>query len=152
MSIYVAYHENNPAGRREHREVSRWNRESDLDWLGLLIRLRRGRTVRWPVGPTERVLMLVYHRTAAAEVILRDGFRDSRASPLAIVLQQSGVWVADHPLDENEDARGDTLLAVEIPDHELVDHELVQNVGYREFLVPAAVLNQHDAFVVDQDA
>jgi hypothetical protein len=58
--------------------------------------------------------MIVYHRTHAADEILAGGFRNAEGHYMTSDLQ-SGVWVADHPLDENEGADGDRVLAVEVP-------------------------------------
>ena len=54
-----------------------------------------------------------------------------------------GVWLADRPLDENEGATGDAVLFVEIPDEVVAPFEWVQDIGYREFLVPAEVANRY---------
>jgi hypothetical protein len=50
-----------------------------------------------------------YHRTsrAAADEILRGGFRDSHGRYLT-ESEHPGVWIPDVPLDENESACGDT--------------------------------------------
>jgi hypothetical protein len=60
-----------------------------------------------------------------------------------------GVWLADAPLCENEGAGGDTVLAVEIPEDVLTEWEWVEEgKPYREFLVPASVLNEYPRIVV----
>jgi hypothetical protein len=59
--------------------------------------------------------MILYHRTPAADAILRYGFRDS-AGDYGTEIETAGVWFSDHPLGIMEGAAGDTVLAVEIPD------------------------------------
>lgn len=89
--------------------------------------------------------MRFYHRTtnAAAEAILRGGFRDGRGTYLT-ANSYEGVWISSVPLDGNEGAHGDVLLAVDIPIQRVREFEWVEEgKGYREFLVPAAVLNTH---------
>lgn len=84
--------------------------------------------------------MLVYHRTDHAEAIMREGFRDG--SYMLSIGEQRGVFVsADSPLDENEGACGDTVLVIEVPERLFVDYEWVQDIGYREAMIPAAKLN-----------
>jgi hypothetical protein len=83
-----------------------------------------------------------YHRTsrAAADEILRVGFRDGHGRYLT-ESGHTGVWISDVPLDENEGA--DTLLVVEIGADLIEEFEWVEEgKPYREFLVPASVLNQ----------
>ncbi len=89
--------------------------------------------------------MKVYHRTSAAEAILREGFIDHSGSYMCTDMILTGVFVSDKPLDGNEGANGEFLLAMEIPDATFDQYELV-NEGfegtYRESCIPAAVLNQ----------
>jgi len=88
--------------------------------------------------------LLVFHRTsqAAAEQILRSGFRDHTARFLT-EREWTGVWVSDRPLDNSEGASGDTLLQIEIAEEILAPYEWVkEGKPYREWLVPAAVLNR----------
>lgn len=101
--------------------------------------------------------MIVYHRTsgAAASAIRREGFRDATGTYLTENLH-TGVWVSDYPLDSNTGAHGDTLLriALNVPDTALATFEWDEGSekGYREFLIPAAVLNTHGTVeLVDED-
>lgn len=92
--------------------------------------------------------MKLYHRTPHPEAILRDGFRDPRGS-----LNLTGVWLSDVPLDENEGAKGPTVLSVKIPVEERVDLEVVE-VGkpYREWCLPSDLVNRFGPpSVVDDD-
>jgi hypothetical protein len=54
------------------------------------------------------------------------------------------VFLADAPVDANEGAAGDQVLEVALPDSlDLGDFELVEEgESYREWCVPAAVINQ----------
>jgi len=89
--------------------------------------------------------MKFYHRTreAAAEAILRDGFRDGRGTYMTGQVFE-GVWISNIPLDANEGAHGPVLLAITIPIVLVRDYEWVEEgKGYREFLVPARTLNAY---------
>jgi hypothetical protein len=93
--------------------------------------------------------MRLFHRTDHADAILREGFRDAEGhygffdeeeNPVPV----RGVWLSETPLDENEGADGDQLLQIELPDAVALEHEVVEEgKPYREFLIPASVLNQH---------
>lgn len=85
-----------------------------------------------------------YHRTSrsAAEAILREGFRDGEGFYGFEVLLR-GVWLSDVPLDINEGADGDTLLAVKLTTTRADLYEWIEKgKPYREFLCPASVLNR----------
>jgi hypothetical protein len=98
--------------------------------------------------------MKLYHRTNAAnaEAILRDGFRDSVGTYLTDQ-EWTGVWVSDRPFDEG--AEESTLLQIELalPEDAIADYEWIEDgKGYREWLVPARLLNEHaNVRVVDVD-
>ena len=85
----------------------------------------------------------LYHRTAAAEEILRDGFRDGEGSYLFDSLTLRGVFVSDTPLDSTEGTNGDQLIEVTLPGEVNLDEfELVQEgMPYRQWCVPAELLN-----------
>jgi hypothetical protein len=85
-----------------------------------------------------------FHTTDAAEAILRDGFRDGTGSYGFITVELEGVFIADTPVDVNEGAKGDQVLAVDLPgDVDLDEHEIVEELkGYREWCVPARLLNE----------
>ena len=86
----------------------------------------------------------VFHRTSHADAIMRDGFRDAEGS-YGTSQTRRGVWVSDVPLDVNEGAVGDDVLAVEIPEALFAEYEWVQepSFGYREALIPAQSLNAY---------
>lgn len=95
--------------------------------------------------------MRLYHRTSneSAIAVMRAGFRDGSASYGVVSgAQFRGVWLSNVPLDENEGARGDTLLALELPLRLIRDYEWIEEgKPYREFLVPAALVNEHGRIV-----
>jgi len=88
-----------------------------------------------------------YHRTDSAEEILRSGFRDNQGSYLLIHMELRGVFLSNYPLDQNEGAKGRQLLAITFPrNFDLSYWELVEESGeqpYREWCVPAEIINQH---------
>jgi hypothetical protein len=55
------------------------------------------------------------------------------------------VWLSDCLLDENEGGCSEALLIVEIDAGLVEPYEWVSDpsMGYREFLVPAAIINAH---------
>jgi hypothetical protein len=96
-----------------------------------------------PEGP--RTPWIFFHRTTrvAALQILDDGFQDGTGYYLTD-RKHRGVWLSDRPLDINEEARGDELLAVVIglSDAEVTEYEWVEEgKTYREWLFPAEILN-----------
>jgi hypothetical protein len=93
--------------------------------------------------------MICYHVTDAADAILREGFRDETGSYMFANLILTGVWIADQPLNCNEGAKGDQVLQVAFADdfslesYEIVEEEPMN--AYREWCVPAALINTHAA-------
>jgi hypothetical protein len=88
-------------------------------------------------------MLTVFHRTTkdAATKILRDGFSDIIGRYLTD-REWSGVWVSDRPLDNSEGASGEVLLQINIAEDQLTAFELIgEGKPYREWLVPAVVLN-----------
>ena len=91
--------------------------------------------------------MRLFHRTAHADPILREGFRDAEGHygfhDEDGQVPVRGVWLSEFPLDENEGADGDQLLQIEVPDTVALEYEVAEDgKPYREFLIPADVLNQ----------
>ena len=85
------------------------------------------------------------HRTnrAAADEILRDGFRDGTGG-YRTDQDHTGVWLSDRDIDVDPGAHTAVLLSVEIPAALVEPFEWIEGgKPYREFLVPAAVLNQN---------
>jgi hypothetical protein len=89
--------------------------------------------------------MIVYHSTtrSAADEILRSGFKESGGAYLTDRACR-GVWVSNGPLDVNEGARSnDVVLQIEL-DIPLDEYEWIEEgKPYREWLIPAAILNEH---------
>jgi hypothetical protein len=99
--------------------------------------------------------MTLFHvtneRNAAA--ILRDGFRDDAGRYLTDQTF-SGVWLSDQPLDANEGAWGDVILAVKfsVPLSALDKWEWIEEgKPFREWLIPADFIAQHAAVSVVED-
>ncbi len=84
----------------------------------------------------------LYHRTSpgAADIIERTGFRDRSSHGLT-----SGVWLSNIPLGCNEGAKEGVLFEVALtatPAELFYKHEVIETgKPYREFLVPAHILN-----------
>jgi hypothetical protein len=99
--------------------------------------------------------MNLYHRTFAAGAIIRDGFRDGEPNRLAPATLH-GVWVYDEPLDEQQGALGNVLLVIAgVPEAAVADFEwdyLDRLSSYREFLVPADVLNRFPIVAIYPDS
>jgi hypothetical protein len=98
--------------------------------------------------------MKLYHRTDHAKEILDNGFLDGTGSYLTDATF-SGVWLSNVPLTVNEGAKGNTLLMVDIPEEVIAaDFEWIEEgKPYREFLVPASIVNQYGppSIVPDED-
>ncbi len=95
--------------------------------------------------------MKLFHRTPAAETILREGFRDAVGYYLTDRLHE-GVWLSTVPRDANDGAQGTDLLEVDIPEEDVAPHEWIEEGHpYREFLVPAAIVNRFPVRRILQD-
>jgi hypothetical protein len=91
--------------------------------------------------------MIVYHATRNRETltaIVTNGFIDVGGTYLTDQWWE-GVWLSDRPLSTGEGGlSGDEpLLRLDIPENALAEHEWVNEpfMGYREWLVPAAIVN-----------
>jgi hypothetical protein len=89
--------------------------------------------------------VIVYHVTSAANAsaIEREGFKDSRGLFLSEA-EHAGVWVAGRALDVNElgGIVPEATFEVELEESEIAEFEWIEEgKPYREWLVPAAVLN-----------
>jgi hypothetical protein len=101
-------------------------------------------TTNSTAAPQETLGLLVFHRTTqtAADQILRSGFRDHTARYLTD-REWTGVWVSDRALDNSEGASGETLLQIEVAEPFIAAYEWIkEGKPYREWLIPAAVLNK----------
>ena len=95
--------------------------------------------------------MKVFHRTTHATAILSHGFRDGTGKYLT-KHEYTGVWVSDRPLDASEGAHGETLLSLDVPEDVLAEHEwFEEGREFREFLVPASILNRYGPPIVSHD-
>ncbi|HVA08002.1 MAG TPA: hypothetical protein VNG12_14790 [Acidimicrobiales bacterium] len=97
--------------------------------------------------------MIVYHRTFAADQILREGFRDAEGNYLTLSTY-SGVWVSDSPLTVSDGAIGDRLLSVDVPEDLFVEFEWIDESGFqghREALVPAERLNRYQVTEIEAE-
>jgi len=98
--------------------------------------------------------MLYYHRTTRerARSILKKGFKDGSGKFLTDRTWK-GVWVSNRPLDSNEGAEGDVLLEIRIPESAVIPFEWVEEgKPYREFLVPARILNDKGIVALRQSS
>ena len=88
--------------------------------------------------------MIYYHRTAAAADTVTHGFCDASASYGLVGITRTGVFISDQPLGTEDEADGDQLLMVSLPQHvDLRDYEIAQDsTSYREWCVPAELLNR----------
>jgi len=87
--------------------------------------------------------MRLFHRTHHADAILREGFRDGEGSYMTDAILR-GVWLSEFPFDVNEGAEGNQLLQIDLPEEVAAQYEVIEEGRpYREFLVPAEVLNRH---------
>jgi hypothetical protein len=95
--------------------------------------------------------LIVYHRTSSstAGAILAEGFRDSEGYYMTAGDEDGkpwrGVWVSEEVFDASSlgIAWGEgVVLALSMPEDLLAQWEWVEEgKGYREFLVPAEILN-----------
>lgn len=89
--------------------------------------------------------MRLYHRTslAAAQAILRDGFRDATGR-YGTDLQFTGVWLSEELMEINDGVEGDALLAVDIAEGVVDEYEWIEEGKVtREWLVPASLISAH---------
>jgi hypothetical protein len=94
--------------------------------------------------------MILYHRTyqERAAAILRDGFHDSTGRYLTDE-DHTGVWFSDRP--DCGMPTGDVLLEIfmSLPEAELAGYEWIEEgKGYREWLIPATVVNKYGKITV----
>jgi hypothetical protein len=90
--------------------------------------------------------LTIYHVTSAerAAAIQRDGLIDAE-DYYGLTRPQRGVWVSDEPLGPNEGVLEQDTFAAEVDAQILEPYEVIEALkGYREWCVPADVLNQLD--------
>jgi hypothetical protein len=101
--------------------------------------------------------MRLYHRTTAGRAVLiaAEGFQDGQPRDPE---QWPGVWFApDAPMDGAAwEMLAPAILFLEIPDDVAGEYEMNRASGpawyrtWREFLIPAAVINQYPVERVDE--
>jgi hypothetical protein len=99
----------------------------------------------WIPKPLEPVIL--YHTTTQvnAEEILRVGFKDNIGTYMTD-REWSGVWLANVPIDAADGIQGESVLRVTlfVNEDEIEKYEWIDSLrGHREFLMPAAFVNQH---------
>jgi hypothetical protein len=89
--------------------------------------------------------MRCYHRTAKADAMLADGFKDGTGKYLTGGAEEfSGVWFSNVPLDCNDGAEGDVVLVVNLPARIFAKFEWVEDgKRHRESLIPATIVNRY---------
>jgi hypothetical protein len=95
--------------------------------------------------------MLVYRCDPRAHEILSEGFRDATGTYLT-ENEYAGVWVADEPLSGGDGGvfGEHPYVVVDIPEEVIAEFEWVEDLKtYREWLVPAALLNQYPRHLLD---
>jgi hypothetical protein len=98
-------------------------------------------------------MITLYHRTTKdiARRIAADGFRDIEEYYSTENLHY-GVWLSDRALDEDEGAVGNAVLRVELTkdEPEIARFEWIEDgKPYREWLVPASLINECGTTVID---
>ena len=92
--------------------------------------------------------MRLYHRTTrcAARAILAEGFRNAWGYYLTDRLWY-GVWLSESATGADQGPGGDTLLVVDLdlPDSDLAGYRWDFGRGYRDFLLPADLINARAA-------
>ena len=87
--------------------------------------------------------MKLYHPTIHAPEILRDGFGETTGTYLT-ESDNSGVWLYDRPVDHRMGGGDEAeMLVVEMPESIVAAFEWVTTPAYRQFLIPAALLNTY---------
>ena len=85
--------------------------------------------------------MRLYHPTRHAESIMRDGFGEMSGTYLT-ESDHSGVWLFDRPVDRRIGGGDDAVMMVlDIPEPVVLPFEAPGPFRYRQFLIPAALLN-----------
>ena len=95
--------------------------------------------------------MRLYHPTRHASEILRDGFGETTGAYLT-ASDHSGVWLFDQPVDKLMGGGDDAvILALEIPEPVVLPFETPAGQAYRQFLMPAGLLNLYGPPSVIED-
>jgi hypothetical protein len=85
--------------------------------------------------------MKLFHPTMHAAEILHDGFGENTGTYVT-ERDHSGVWLFDKPVDKTMGGGKEAvILELEIPEPVVLPFEVDANRPYRQFLVPAALVN-----------
>jgi hypothetical protein len=85
--------------------------------------------------------MKLYHPTMHAADILRDGFGEKSGAYITAG-DHSGVWMFDRPVDRRMGGGDDAdILEIDVPETVALPFETPGNLPYRQFLMPAGILN-----------
>lgn len=85
--------------------------------------------------------MKLYHPTKHAAGILRNGFGE-RSGTYLTETDHSGVWLFDRPVNAHlGDPDPDVMLQLEIPETVVAPFEWDVGLPYRQFLMPAGLVN-----------
>jgi hypothetical protein len=85
--------------------------------------------------------MRLYHPTLHAAEILRDGFGEISGTYLT-ESNHSGVWMFDRQVERQMGGSAEaTMLELEVPEAIALPYETVGKLPYRQFLMPAGILN-----------
>ncbi|HKC19776.1 MAG TPA: hypothetical protein VKE27_09095 [Candidatus Dormibacteraeota bacterium] len=96
--------------------------------------------------------MRLYHPTRHHESIMRDGFGE-RSGTYLTETDNSGVWVFDRPVDRRIGGGDEAvMLTLEVPDAVVLPFETPGRLPYRQFLMPAALLNLYGPPEVSEDS
>lgn len=89
--------------------------------------------------------MKLYHPTIHATEILRDGFGELTGTYVT-ERDHSGVWLFDRPVDRRMGGGEEAImLELDVPEAIVLPFETNPvNLPYRQFLIPAAILNLYD--------
>jgi hypothetical protein len=87
--------------------------------------------------------MIYYHKTKAAEAILRYGFRDAERWYDLESFVLRGVLISDVPLICMEGEKESRILRITLPDEcDISDYELIEEgKHHREWCVPSELIN-----------
>jgi len=94
--------------------------------------------------------MRFYHRTTekAMKNILKIGFRDATRQYMTLN-KHTGVWISNVPWEI--DGEAECLLGIDLSIDIIKEYEWIEEEKpYREFLVPAKLLNHGKLFIIEE--
>jgi len=96
--------------------------------------------------------MKCFHRTTTkiAKKILLNGFKDN---PKTETRKLAGIWLSEGEVyTAEEGAKGDAVLAVEMPDEVFHEYDVGVDGEFPASCVPAEIINQYPVYVHDHDS